>query len=145
MSRLGDIRAGVITNLGTALGANSFNHKDGYLLSPINPPCFEIDFPTDGYLYGPTFSRGTDTLEVIVRGVVQVGDTTEAQAQLDEWLAPSGATSVKAALEAERTLGGKVDDLYVVSVTAQRRVLDPSKPNALFLCAEWLVRLSLTP
>lgn len=143
MSRLGDICAGFMARLED--GGLTFNHEDGLLMTPPTPPCFEVDFPDDAYVYGPTFSRGVDTLEVILRGIVQVGDANNAQETLYEWVDPSGSDSVATILNAERTLGGKVDDLFVVSVTAPRRVVDPSKPNALLLSAEWRVRLSLTP
>lgn len=126
-------------------GGLTFNHEDGLLMTPPVPPCFEVDFPEDGYVYGPGFSRGVDTLELILRGIVQVGDANNAQDTLFNWLDPTGSNSVNTILSAERTLGGKVDDLFVVSATAPRRVVDPTKPNALLLSAEWRVRLSLTP
>lgn len=138
MSVLGDIRAGLVQNL-SSLDANC----SGYLYSDPPTPCFEIDFqPTT---YGPAFSRGADTLQVIVRGIVQLGEETNAQSTLDEWLDPSGLSSVKAALESDRTLGGKCDDLFVQTVTGHQRLATPTKPNATLLCAEWTVLISITP
>ena len=51
-----------------------------------------------------------------------VGFTTDegAQKRLDKMLERSGATSVKAAIEADRTLGGKVSDLRVIKASGYR-------------------------
>ena len=140
MSLLGNIRAGVMSNLST-LSVNG----DGYLLTPPEPPCFEVASPDDGYVYGPTFQRGTDSVTIIVRGIIQLGESTESQKTLDDWMEPSGSTSVKTLLESDRTLGGAVDDLMVVSVIGPRRLATPEVPGAIYLCAEWLVRIIVSP
>lgn len=140
MSVLGDIRAGVMSNL-SSLTVNG----DGYFMTPPEPPFFEVSFPDDSYVYDVTMGRGTDALTIIVRGVIQLGETTESQKALDEWLEPSGSTSVKALLEADKTLGGAVDDLRVVRATGPKLLATPEVPNALFMCAEWTVDLLVSP
>ena len=139
MSVLGDIRAGVMASL-SSLTVNG----DGYLMTTIQAPCFEVDFPDQSFLYNRTHGRKTNELNLVVRGIVQIGDTTESQKDMDDWLDPTGSSSVKALLEADRTLGGKVDDLFVQSVSAPRRLATPDKPNGQLLMAEWTVSLIVT-
>lgn len=141
MSVLGDIRQGLIDSLST-LGINS---DDGYPGSSIATPWFEVSLPGDGYVYDLTMGRGTDQLTLILRGIVQVGDTIEAQKTMDSWLDPTGTTSVKALVETDRTLGGKVDDLRVTSVRGHLRLESPDAPNALYLCSEWTLDVLLSP
>lgn len=124
----------------TTLGVNG----DGYLMSPVQPPCFEVDFPGDAFVFNRTHGGNTNELTILVRGIVQIGDTTEAQKDMDDWLEPSGATSVKALLEADKTLGGKIDNLFVRSASAPRPLATPDKPNAGLLAAEWTVDVILT-
>lgn len=134
-STLYGIRAGLRSNITGALGAVNMT---GYLLSPINPPCFEIDFPPDSLTYDESFRTGGE-LDIIVRGIVG-GEPDEEQARLDSWL--TGSTgSVKSAIESDRTLGGAVADLRVTQATGHRRLLTE---EGLFLCAEWTVHLILT-
>lgn len=107
----------------------------GYLLSPVEPPCFEIDFPDDTFLLTRTSGGKTTEFSSVIRGYVQFGDPTEGQTTLDGWLS-DGASNVQALLEADRTLGGSVDDLYVRSISSPLRI---QIDNTVFLCAEWTV------
>ena len=141
MSVLGDIRGAIIDSLSTL----DINSDSGYPGSPIVSPWFEVSLPGDGYVYDQTMQRGTDQLTLILRGIVQVGDTVEAQQNMDSWLDPSGSTSVKALVENDRTLGGKVDDLRVTQVRGHLRMESPDAPNALYLCSEWTLDIVLSP
>lgn len=107
----------------------------GYLLSPIEPPCFEIDFPDDTFLVNRTAGGKTTEFSCVVRGYVQFGDPQDGQATLDGWLS-AGNDNVQELLEADRTLSGAVDDLYVRTVSAPLRI---QVDNTVFLCAEWTV------
>ena len=141
MSVLGDIRGAIIDALSTL----NINHDNGYLGSSIVSPWFEISIPADGYTYDITYGRGTDTVRMILRGVVQIGDPVEAQQNMDSWLDPSGATSVKALVQADRTLGGLVDDLRVTSVRPHLRIPPADAGNVEYLCSEWDLDISLSP
>lgn len=141
MSVLGDIRGAIMTSLSSL----NINHDNGYLGSSLVSPWFEISIPADGYTYDITYGRGTDTVRMILRGVVQIGDTVEAQQNMDEWLDPTGATSVKALVQADRTLGGLVDDLRVVSVRPHLRIPPADAGNVEYLCSEWTLDISLSP
>src|SRR5574338_290459 len=141
MSVLGDIRSAIMDSLSTL----DINHDDGYLGSSIAVPWFELSIPSDGYQYDTTFGRGTDTVTMILRGVVGTGDAVESQKNMDEWLDPSGSTSVKSLVQADRTLGGLVDDLRVVSVRPHLRIPPADAPNTELLCSEWTLDISLSP
>ena len=138
-STLSAIRTGLVSNItGNVSGVNEMT---GYLLESINPPCFEIDFPADSFVYSYTFGDTSHELDLIVRGIVAANDPTSGQTLLDTWLNKTGG--VKTAIETDKTLGGAVDDLRVTLATGHRRLLVAEQPNTLFLCAEWTVHLIL--
>lgn len=134
------IRAGLRSNITGALGAVNMT---GYLMTPPEPPCFEIDFPPDSFVYDLTSGRGQDELDLIVRGIVGLQEPDESQKLLDTWLAGSGSGSVKAAIESDKTLGNAVESLRVTQATGHRRLLTPE--GTMYLCAEWTVHLLLVP
>jgi hypothetical protein len=132
---LSAIRAGLTANIQASIADVNMT---GYLMTPPEPPCFEIDFPADSFVYDFTAHRGGDELDLIVRGIVSMGDPDAGQKNLDLWL--DGA--VKTAIESDKTLGGAVEDLRVTQATGHRRVpID----NTVYLCAEWTVHLLLVP
>ena len=49
---------------------------------------------------------------------VELGDLGQAQTALDDYLAPSGAKSIVAALESDPSLGGVVDSTRVIAMTS---------------------------
>lgn len=132
-----DIRAGLVANLEDSFEGYPIN---GYEMSDPHPPCFEIGFQIDrGIEFNAAMSRGLDTYNLIVRGIVSNAYDIRAQEILDEWCAPSGATSVRAAIEADRSLGGVVQNLVVTDVSNYRAFVVPAKPNVTYLAAEWAV------
>lgn len=79
----------------------------------IVPPCAvvgQLDFTFD-----IDNQRGLDQASVDVYVIVQRISERSGQDKLDLYLAGSGTGSVKTALESDRTLGGLVDTLRVVS------------------------------
>ena len=137
-STLAAIRAGLTTNVtGHISGVN----MNGYLIGPINPPCVEIDFPSDSFVFNFTSGSKSHELDLIVRGIVDANDPASGQALLDTWLDGSGG--MKAAIESDKTLGGAVDDLLVTQATGHRRLASAEQTNAVFLCAEWTVHMIL--
>src|SRR3989304_2339903 len=107
---LAQIRAGIVANL-ASLGIQS----TGYMLSAPTAPTIEV-FPGETE-YDKAFGRGLDQLTIVVRLTVTVTLDIAAQVKLDEYLAPSGAASVKTLLESDRTLGGTVQKLDVLSAS----------------------------
>jgi len=79
----------------------------------IVPPCAvvgQLDFTFD-----VDNQRGLDQASVDVYVIVQRISERAGQDKLDLYLAGSGNGSVKTALESDRTLGGLVDTLRVIS------------------------------
>jgi hypothetical protein len=66
--------------------------------------------------FDTTFGRGHDELVFVVRAIVSRADDRAAQDRLDAYLDGSGSSSLKAALETDKTLGGLVDTLHVSGV-----------------------------
>lgn len=104
----------------TVAGLNAY----GYVPDSIPEPCFyagevEIDFDS-------VFGRGLDEMRVTCRLLVARSDDRSGQDTLDQYLAGSGAKSVKTALEdargapGELALGGLADDLHVTRVQGYR-------------------------
>lgn len=79
----------------------------------VVPPCAvvgQLDFTFD-----VDNQRGLDQASVDVYVIVQRISERAGQDKLDLYLAGSGNGSVKTALESDRTLGGLVDTLRVIS------------------------------
>jgi hypothetical protein len=93
------------------------------LTDAIDPPTLapsELEFQ-----YNLTFQGGGVALTEAMYTVglfVSRGDTDEGRSLLVDYLAPSGASSVKAALEADRTLGGAAKTLIVERVRGAYRI-----------------------
>ena len=103
---LAEIRAGLVANLA------SVGDAQPYVLDTPPVPCLQID-RVSLIDYDQAYQRGLDYWTLIVRGYVGTQFDIAAQVLLDEWISSTGATSVKAAVESDRTLGGKVQDLTV--------------------------------
>ena len=121
MAVLADIRVALAAALQPALDAVGGGQPSAYTLESPTPPTLWVMGP-DQIVYDMTMRRsGFDQWTMIVQGFVGSPLDKAAQVNLDLWLAPSGATSVKAAIEADRTLGGIVDDLTVTEASGYRR------------------------
>lgn len=108
------VRQGLAANAATIAGLTCY----GYVPDSISEPAFyvgEVDIDFTGAM-----ARGMDTLTVTCRVLVGRADDQASQALLDGYLSGSGASSLKAALEADPTLGGACDDLMVMRVQGYR-------------------------
>lgn len=106
---IAQIRAGLKTRLDAIDGWQ----VSAYELASPTPPAIHVGLHPDGIDYDRAMRRGMDGL--MFRVVAMSGLTTDigSQKKLDTLLAPSGATSVKAAIEGDPTLGGVIDNLAV--------------------------------
>ena len=117
MASVGDIRTGLATRLGTISGLRTS------ALMPDNPnPPIAIVIP-DNISFDDTFHRGMDTFTFRIFLIVGRADERTAQNSLDGYCATSGATSVKAAVEGDKTLGGKAYDCRVTTMRSYGSVL----------------------
>jgi hypothetical protein len=87
------------------------------MLANPTPPTIHVYPAADRLRPAMGAARQVDVHGAGVRGA---GDDIGAQVKLDAFLAPSGSQSVKAAIEADGTLGGIVADTNVVSCTGYR-------------------------
>tara|TARA_R110000822_G_scaffold287741_1_gene408966 strand:- start:45 stop:452 length:408 start_codon:yes stop_codon:yes gene_type:complete len=109
MTKINDIREALKTNL------QNITNLRVYDLIPdvIVPPCAvvgQLDFTFD-----IDNMRGLDQASVDVYVIVQRISERTGQDKLDNFLAGSGNGSIKTAIESDRTLGGLVDTLRVIS------------------------------
>lgn len=110
------VRAGLAAAAATITGLTTY----AYVPDSVTEPCFypggyEVDFDR-------AFVRGLDEVNFTCYILVSRADDATGQARLDAFLKGSGATSLKAALEAARgapgqlALSGAADDLHVTRV-----------------------------
>lgn len=109
MAALSDIRAGIATNLATISGLRVSDE----LLDNPQPPVAMVALNNIEYHQDMRLgAKYNFTVQVIV------GRASERHAQraLDLYVNPEGSSSVKVAVELDRTLGGVVDDVVVESM-----------------------------
>ena len=110
MATIAQIREGIATNLRTIAGLRTTDTV------PDNPqPPVAIVSPSS-IQYDLSFQRGLDLHNFVVMIVVGRASERNAQRTLDLFCAGTGASSVKAAIESNRTLTGLVQDLRVTSM-----------------------------
>jgi hypothetical protein len=109
----------VRTNLKTALSTITGMRVFDYVPDSTNIPTNNA-FAIVGQLsmnYDFTLNRGFDSASCQIIVVVGRMSEKDGQSRLDGLLASSGSTSIKAAVEVDKTLGGAVQTLRVVSAS----------------------------
>lgn len=107
-----NVRDGIKTRLQTISGLRVWD----VIPDQVTPPgavVGQLDFTFD-----IDNARGVDLANVDVYVIVQRMDARSGQNKLDGYLAGSGSTSIKAAIEGDRTLGGTVNTLRVTRAEA---------------------------
>ena len=105
------VRDGIKTRLQTITGLRAYD----VIPDKVTPPCAivgQLDFTFD-----IDNARGLDQASLDVYVIVQRLDARSGQNKLDEYLG-SGSSSIKSAIEGDRTLGGTVNTLRVTSAEA---------------------------
>lgn len=136
MASLADIRAGFAGNLATLQGIQ----VSAYVLgNPSLPTIWVRPAPAEGIEYHKAFANGLENWTFLVQAFFASGITDiGAQKKLDELLASTGATSVKAAIESDKTLGGLVKDLKVERCTGYLEYSNPAGTTTALGC-DWTV------
>lgn len=80
----------------------------------INPPVAIVGVPEIPRYHG-TMGMGRFEIDPTVTVLVSATLDRVGQLQLAGYANPTGATSIRAAIEADKTLGGVVDDCFVIS------------------------------
>lgn len=101
---------GIKTQLATITGLKVTEYK----ATQINPPQAIVGLPSIPDYHG-AFAHGHLVIEPTVTILVSKDHDRIGQTLLAGYANPTGATSVHAAIEADKTLGGTVDNCIVVS------------------------------
>jgi hypothetical protein len=110
MASITDIRTGLATALAAVPGRRTTTETP----DTISPPVAIINVANVNY--DKAGSRGLDEYNFVITCVVgRVGERT-AQRLLDSYVTPAGTSSVKLAIELDRTLGGRCDSLRVTDM-----------------------------
>lgn len=104
------IRAGIATNLATISGLR----VSAELQDNPSPPVAQIQLRS--IEYDQAFQRGLAVYTFLVTVIVGRSAEREAQRRLNDYCDNTGASSVKAAIESDKTLGGSAFDVRVVSM-----------------------------
>jgi hypothetical protein len=133
MATLSELRAGLSTNLATIAGLRT----SATIPDSLNPP-IAVVMPST-IRYDTAFARtGGDEFEFLVLVVVGRVDERSAQNKLDDYCSSSGAGSVKAAIETDKTLGGKA---FSLRVTTLRSYSQLTVGDITYLSAEFVVQV----
>jgi hypothetical protein len=117
MATLSELRAGLAANLATISGLRT----SATIPDQVTPP-IAVVMP-QSITYDSAFARsGGDEYEFSVMVIVGRVDERTAQNRLDDYCSGSGPSSVKAAIERDKTLGGKAFDCRVTALRNYNQV-----------------------
>lgn len=130
MASITTMRQAIATNLSSITGLRTA----ALIPEDPKPPIAVVTF--DNVNYDTSMGRGLD--EYTFRVIVVVGrvNTRGAEQNLDAFMSGSGASSVKAAIESDRSLGGEANDLRVTTGTNLREVV---VSEATYLATDFVV------
>ena len=124
---ISSLRAGLAANLATIAGLRV------YTVLTDNPQFPAALISLDRVEFDSTMARGCDSVEFTVTLVVARADDRSAQNKLETYLAGTGATSVKTAVESDVTLGGSAFDARVTAAEQIGTVNSPDGSTYLFV------------
>lgn len=130
MALISDIRTGLANRLATISGLRT----SATLPDNPNPPIALIT--PNSVQFDDVFKRGMQTYNFTVLVIVGRVDERTAQNNLDAYCASTGSSSIKLAIEGDKTLGGKVFD---TRVTEMRNYGQLSIAEVIYLSAEFSV------
>ena len=108
---IAEIRNGLVVQLRTIAGLQVYSAEPGQL----TPPAAVVITPAITYHTSFNSTNGLKTYEFRLMVLVAQGLLDEACHTLDEYADPSSLKSIRSAIEADDTLGGKVDSVVVTS------------------------------
>lgn len=112
MATPSELRVGLATRLATITGLNTYEEAPGTITVPAAFP-----IPSQGPIeYDETMDSDVCDFSFRIRLLVQRSTEKIAQANLDPYLAASGTSSIRAAINGDQTLGGKADWARVARV-----------------------------
>jgi hypothetical protein len=135
VATVNQIREALAANLA---GLTAEQHSAYLLTNPVTPALMIMPGPPGGgdfTEYHQAMQDGLSFMTFTVRCEVAVGLDVAAQQTLDNYLDVRAGSSVKAAVESDRTLGGLVSDLIVRRSVAG--LVSSSDGSSQKLAAEW--------
>lgn len=127
---IADLRDGLATNLATISGLRtSIDIPDN-----PSPPIAIIALETVSY--DEAFQRGMTIYRFTITLLASRASERRAQAKLDEYTSDEGASSVKSAIESDKSLGGSAYDVRVTEMSNYGTV---SLGEVMYLAADYAV------
>lgn len=130
MALVSDLRIGISNNLATISGLRT----SPTLPDNPNPPIALIT--PISVSYDDVFKRGMQTYTFVVSVIVGRADERTAQNKLDAFVSSTGSSSIKLAVESDKTLGGKAFD---TRVTEMRNYGQLTIGDVIYLSAEYTI------
>lgn len=130
MPTFSELRTGLRNNLATINGLRTAN----LIPDQVNPPIAIVT--PEGISFDTAFARGLDEYNFTILVVVHRVAERSAQNSLDAFCNPTGATSIKTAIESDRTLGGTAQTLRVTDLRTYQAL---SVGDVDYLAAEFSV------
>lgn len=103
------VRQGLATALDTITGLRSFD----YVPDGISPPAAVVE-PLEVTYHEANISTGLNYYRAYILVIVGRMSDRSSQDRIDAYLNNTGASSIRAAIESDRTLGGACSTLQVV-------------------------------
>lgn len=139
MASMAEIREGLAANM-AALEATQVSSRS--LSNPTPPYVYVVSGPIE---YDKAMARGLDDVFMVIVALVAYTTDIGSYALLDEYMAPAGSRSIKEIAETDKTLGGLVSQIQVVSCTGERSytfdTLTAGSQRPPMIGAEWTVRV----
>jgi hypothetical protein len=129
---ISEVKQGLANRLATIPGLRSF----AYQPDQLNPPIAYAML--DNITYNRAMQLGAVEYQFTVTVVVARATERPAEAAIDGYTSPTGTSSVRAAIEGDRTLGGKVSTLIVETATGIQTL---SANDADYLSVDFTVRV----
>lgn len=104
----------VLSGIETRLKTISGLRTNAYVPDALNPPQAVVDFPGE-INYHAAFAHGKFMFEPTVTILVSKTIDRIGTSSLSDYSSPTGAKSIHAAIEGDKTLGGVVDDCTVLN------------------------------
>lgn len=130
MPTFSELRTGLRNNLATINGLRTAN----LIPDQVNPPIAIVT--PEGISFDTAFARGLDEYNFTILVVVHRVAERSAQNSLDAFCNPTGATSIKTAIESDRSLGGTAQTLRVTDLRTYQAL---SVGDVDYLAAEFSV------
>lgn len=130
MASLSELRTGIATNLATISGLRTA----ATIPDSPNPPVAIIS--PDGITYDDTFARGMQEYRFTISVLVGLVAERSSQNKIDGYCSSTGSSSIKLAVESDKTLGGKAFD---TRVTEMRTYSSVTVGDVKYLAAEFIV------